>query len=221
MSASKPERAQEPVVVGSLVGLLLVLWLGFFFHRSPQFAGSAGGGVLAVLAALGVIGAALYSPLKRASAGPGLLRWHVFLGVAAALLAVLHTAHRFDSTLGIALSAMVLAVVLSGFAGRHLLMLAGTDERDLRNRLEMARLEYARIAEQAARGEALRFAAGGEALALAEAMADLEYGLAAQQGLRRALSRWRVVHLAASFALLTLLALHVWAVLEFGLRWFR
>lgn len=107
------------------------------------------------------------------------------LAVAAALLALLHTGHKFQSTLGMVLTAAMLAVVLSGLAGRY----------------------------------ALSPAAGGQALA--EAMADLEYGLAAREQLRRVLARWRRLHRAASIALFALLALHIWAALEFGLRWLR
>ncbi len=215
------ERLDEPATVAALVVLLLVLWLGFFVHRSPQFAGSAWGVALAVAAALALIGAGAYGLLKGASGTGGRLRWHVHLGVVAALLALLHTGHKFQSTLGMVLTAAMLAVVLGGFAGRYVLALVGEDERDLRNRLESLRLEYRRLAADAAGGAVLSPAAGGLALALAEAMADLEYGLAARERLRRVLARWRWLHRAASLTLFALLALHIWAALEFGLRWLR
>lgn len=39
---------RERLIVSGLVVLMLVTWLGFVLHRSPDFAGSAWGGVLAV-----------------------------------------------------------------------------------------------------------------------------------------------------------------------------
>jgi hypothetical protein len=45
-------KEREPFIVGGLVALLLVLWLGFLFHASPRFAGSLWGGVFGVSGAL-------------------------------------------------------------------------------------------------------------------------------------------------------------------------
>lgn len=33
-------KEREPLVVGGLVALLLLLWLGFLFHASDRFPGS-------------------------------------------------------------------------------------------------------------------------------------------------------------------------------------
>ena len=221
MSASKPEAAQrwdERATVSALVAVLLVLWLGFFVHASADFAGSLSGTALGVLAALGMIGAAVYGPVKRSArlrkslaVWPGLaalLQWHVLLGAGAGIVALAHTAHQFESTLGIALTALMLGVVLSGFGGRYVRALVGEDVRDLRNDLETLRLEYQR-------------GAGVRALELVEAMADLEYGLAAQERLQRLLALWMRVHLWLSLVFFALLALHVWAAFEFALRWWR
>lgn len=233
MSASKPEvlrRWDERVTVSVQVAVLLVLWLGFFVHASADFAGSLSGTALGALAALGMIAAAAYGLVKR-SAGlrravtarvgmARLLQWHVVLGAAAAIVALLHSAHKFESPLGIALTALMFAVVLSGFGGRYLRALAGEDVRDLRNDLETLRLEYRQRTGELAR-EAAPGAAGVQALELVEAMADLEYGLAAQERLQRLLALWLRLHLWLSLAFFALLALHVWAGFEFALRWLR
>ena len=58
-----------------------------------------------------------------------------------------------------------------------------------------------------------------QTLELVEAMADLEYGLATQERLQRLLALWMRLHLWLSFAFFALLAVHVWAAFEFGLRW--
>ena len=51
-------------------------------------------------------------------------------------------------------------------------------------------------------------------------MADIEHAVAMEERLRTLLKRWVVAHIALSIALYTLLGLHVWAGIEFGLRWF-
>jgi len=207
MSASKPEALQrwdERATVSALVAVLLVLWLGFFVHASADFAGSAWGTALGALSGLGMIAAGSYGLVKRRSRR--LLQCHALLGAATAIVALLHTAHKFGSPLGIVLTAFMLAVVVSGFGGRYLRTLVGEDVRDLRNDLETLRLEYRR---------------GVRSLELVEAMADLEYGLAAQERLQGLLAIWMRVHLWLSLAFFALLAVHVWAAFEFALRWLR
>ena len=91
-------KQQERLIIGGLVALMLVLWLGFLVHRSPRFPGSTWGG------ALGVSGAALmlvplaYSvvkrirPLKRLVTRrvsmATLLKWHICAGVVGPILEV-------------------------------------------------------------------------------------------------------------------------------------
>ncbi len=41
-------RKREPLLIGCLVALLYIVWLGFPVHAAPGFAGSFWGGVLAV-----------------------------------------------------------------------------------------------------------------------------------------------------------------------------
>jgi hypothetical protein len=124
-------REQEPLVVGGLVGLLLVLWLPFPFHAAPRFAGSPVGGALGVAAAILMVVPLAYSVVKRVPALKRrlsrrvplrtLLTWHIYAGIFGPILGVLHSGHDYESPLGVGLVAMTLVVVLSGFAGRYLL----------------------------------------------------------------------------------------------------
>jgi hypothetical protein len=59
------------------------------------------------------------------------------------------------------------------------------------------------------------------ALRLSESMADLEYAIKTHEAFRRWFAGWLRFHLVISFVLYGLLALHVWAGIYFGLRWFR
>lgn len=154
-------QERERTVVGSLVVLLLVLWLGFLWHRSPHFAGSAWGGVLGVSGGALMLWPIGYSLIKRVPAMKAavtrrvplrtLLAWHVYTGVLGALLALLHTGHKFQSPLGVALTATMFGAVLSGYVGRHLLGLLSHELRDRQEILARLRESYQRTAEELAR----------------------------------------------------------------------
>lgn len=228
-------HGNDRIVVGALVTLMLVLWLGFLLHRSPDFAGSGWGGLLAIGGTGLMLVPVAYSLTKRvaflrralAKSMGRFLDVHIYAGLVGAILVLLHTGHKFQSTLGIALTAMTLLVVLSGFVGRYLLGFIAEDSRDRRNRLEVLRSEYQRVARglstvpMNAPGAAALPAASAQVLPLVSSIADLEYGLAAEDRLRRFFARWLRVHLLITTILYGLLALHVWAAIEFGLRWFR
>ncbi|MFA5937719.1 MAG: hypothetical protein WC809_00060 [Sinimarinibacterium sp.] len=221
-------RQHDRVVVTGIVGLLALLWLGFLVHRSPDFAGSAWGGVFAVSGAALMLVPLIYSivkriaPLRRA-VGPGMrtfLVWHIYAGLAGAALVLVHSGHKFQSPLGIALTAMTLLVVLSGFVGRYLLGFIAEDVRAKQDHLAALRGTFDRVAAMAANGGAA-VPAGMPALPLVESMADLEYGIRSDERLLTFFSWWLKFHLLISAILYGLLGLHIWAALEFGLRWFR
>jgi ferredoxin-NADP reductase len=209
-------RGHRAVTAG-LVAVLGSVCLGFVVHRSPRFAGSLLG------SALGATGAALtlvplaYAIVRRV---PGLrrrvtrhvalatlLRVHVACGLVGPILAVLHTWHRFEHPVGIALTAAVLVVAGSGFVGHELLR--RTDQR----RAELLAL---RAALHARLGSGVR---ADEAAAIVDAMADLELSSEAYEKVRRWMRHWRCAHVVLTTALFSLLALHIWAALYVGVRW--
>ena len=227
----EPRRSDDRAVASGLVLLMLVLWLGFVFHRSPRFAGSAWGGLFAVSGSMLMLVSLAYTLIKRieplrktlgAHLGMGkLLQAHTYCGLVGAILVLVHTGHKFQSTLGIALTTMSLLVVLSGFAGRYFLGFISEDVRDRRNRLETLRAAYQRIVADIGQvAAAMAPMVERQAQSLVEAMADLEYGLKAEERLSQVFSVWLRVHILSSVLLYLLLGLHVWAALEYGLRWF-
>jgi len=110
---------------------MLLLWLGFPLHQSQRFAGSFWGGVFGVVGALLMLVPLLYLFVKRIKrlkrkvsqwvSMKTLLAWHIYAGVLGPILVVIHSGHKFESTLGIVLTAMTLLVVVSGFVGRYLM----------------------------------------------------------------------------------------------------
>lgn len=251
-------RQRERGVITGLVALLLILWLGFAVHRTPRFAGSAVGGILAVAGALLMVSAGAYSLVRRIT-GPkraitqhitmrSLLVWHVYTGIFASIFGLLHTGHKFQSTLGIVLTAAMLAVVFTGYVGRYLLNYVSQEVREKRDLLSRLQIEYdaalaelrlhpapaaalplagtaARILSSVSQTVALARSAGDETLArairLADAIADVEYSVQAHDTLKVAFSRWLRIHIAASILLYLLLGLHIWSGIRYGLRWFE
>ena len=251
-------KERERILVSGLVILLLVLWLGFAVHRSPRFPGSLWGGALGVSGALLMLSSLVYSLVKRTGSLKSavtkrtpmrtLLAWHVYTGVVGAILAILHTGHKFNNALGILLTAAMLLSVVSGFVGRHFMKQVSQDLREKEDMLRRMRESYRQTAEElarhpepavtlaASRGFAGRLAGAffardeeiepgrlslsSRAVSLAESVADLEYAVKTHDLLKRRFAIWLTVHIATSLAFYILLALHVWAAIYFGLRWF-
>lgn len=252
-------KEHDRLVATGLMVLMLVLGLGFLVHRSSRFAGSALGGALGVSGAVLMLVPLAYMvtkripPLKRAVTRRvpmrTLLAWHVYAGIVGPILGLLHTGHKFDSPLGIALTAMMVIVVLSGFVGRYLMGQFSQTIREKKEMLTGLELAYRQTAGELAAhpnqvaivsplaGFWSRIAAGlllarpavGQAmmstpiraLRLSESMADLEYAIKTHEGFKRWFAGWLRFHIVISFVLYGLLALHTWAEIYFGLRWFR
>ena len=251
-------RERERSVVTGIGVLLLLLWIGFAVHRSPSFPGSLRGFVLAVSgAALMVLPSLAYAfvkrvrPLKRwispRAPLPRLLAWHVYAGIVGAVLALLHSAHRFDSPLGIALTATMLLTIFSGYVGRHFLRHISVEVREKQQLLDQLIATYNHLARETAaqpvrlavlavssnlwsrvRRRVISAGRTGEdrflqqahrAVQVADSIADLEYSIKAHQLLKRRSRVWLAAHIVTSIAFYVLLALHVWAAFYFGLRW--
>ena len=191
-------------------------------------------------------------PLKRAVTSRVsiriLLAWHIYAGVLGPILAILHTAHKFESPLGIALTMMMLVVVLSGFTGRYLMSRFSESIRDKKKMLTELESAYrATAAELAAHREEVAvmrpftgfltrvvgsvFVDSGDtdsdampasvrALRLSESIADVEYAIRTHEDFKRAFGVWLKFHIVISLVLYVLLGLHIWSALHFGLRWF-
>lgn len=250
---------RERIVVGGLVLLQLIFWLGFLVHRSPRFPGSLTGGILAIAGALlmlvfplGYAAVKRIPPVKkilsRRISISTLLTWHLYTGVFGSILAILHTGHRFESNLGIVLTAMMLLTVFSGYVGRHFLSyvtLELHEKQALLNKLATiynqtvgapANQPDATVTAPASHGILTQMFTGFivpetsavermpspayRAVHLADSIADLEYAIKTHELFKRRSAIWLKLHIATSAAFYICLVLHVWSELYFGLRWF-
>ena len=246
-------KERERVVVTGVLGVLLLGWLGFLVHRSPRFPGSGVGAAFGIAGAVLMIVPLAYPiakriPLLNARITPrvslqSLLTLHVYAGILGPLLALIHTGHKFDSLLGIVLTAVMLLVVVSGFAVRYLLTYCNQEIKDKLVLLQTARGDLdsawgvleSSPGEMSALPKAPLFAAGlaslgfelssngpaGEVTRIAESVADLEYGVRTHELFKRWFGRSLKLHIVLSVILYLLLALHIASGVYFGLRWLR
>ncbi len=245
-------RDREGTVVTLLVLLMLSIWLGFLLHSSPRFAGSLSGGVLGVTGSvLMFVPLAAYSVVKRVRiikrrvtgwiSLRTLLAVHIYMALLGSILVLLHTGHKFDSPLGMGLTATVLLVVLSGFTGRYLMKHIGRGLREKEQMLRGLQLGFEQTGDALARqmvettsirsmvlrpwswlgGQSPTEDSASSVSAVAGAIAEFEYSIAVHGWMKNWFRRWLRFHLVISGALGFLLGLHVWSGVYYGLRWFQ
>ena len=108
-------KNRERFIVSSIFALLVFGWLGFLLHVSPRFAGSGLGAVFGIAGAVLMLLPLIYVFVKRipflkehVARYISLQTWlsiHIYTGIVGALLALIHTGHKYHSPLGIALTA--------------------------------------------------------------------------------------------------------------------
>ncbi|VAX38279.1 hypothetical protein MNBD_PLANCTO02-1956 [hydrothermal vent metagenome] len=167
-------KEREKIVATGLTIFMLILWVGFLFHHSAQFAGSLWGGVFALSGALLMLVPLLYMIIKRVKPLKSkvttyvsmrtLLALHIYAGIVGPILVLLHTGHKFESPLGIALTGLTLVVVISGFVGRYLMGQFSKEIREKKTMLNQLKLIYQqtanKLATQPQQAETIRFFSG-------------------------------------------------------------
>lgn len=246
-------KERERIVVTGVLGVLLLGWLGFLVHRSPRFAGSGAGAVFGIVAAVFLLVPLAYPIVKRIPwiqskvtahiSMQSLLAAHVYAGIIGPLFAIIHTGHKYDSWLGVALTSVMLLAVVSGFAVRYLLTFVSHEISDKLILLQTARGDLDSAwgvlekspAEMRGLPKAPFLAAGlaslglqlpfggpaGDVTRIAESVADLEYAIRTHELFKRWFIRSLYLHIALSVILYALLALHIGSGVYFGLRWLR
>lgn len=212
---------KEQLTVGLLLATVALFAPGFLLHAAPRFPGSLAGSLLGILGATAMVLLLVFSLAKRLTwlkdrvSLRAFLSFHVYAGAIGAVFGILHTGHKYQSPLGMALVTAMLILVMSGFVGRYYLVQIGTDIRDQRQELGVLRVRYD------------TFVANGLAAAwpdmpvpaLIAAIADLEDAIDRREVLKTACSRWVILHVVAAIVFYPLLALHIWSGVYHGLRW--
>ncbi len=222
----------EKVIVEGLLSALALTAPAFLLHSAPRFPGSLAGGALGIAAAVLFVALLAYAVVKRQGRVKALLSarrvslgailtFHVYAGAIGAVLGVLHSGHKLESPLGVGLMVSMLLVVATGFVGRYFLVELGQDLRDQQRQLSVLRDRYDSLALSAVglKDEVVVDPSGLKVNHLLGAISDLEFAIGARETLKRALNRWVVAHILAAIVMYTLLALHIWSGVYYGLRW--
>lgn len=246
-------KEREKIIVSGLVTLLLLIWFGFVFHSDPSFAGSGWGLVFGIAGTLLMFVPLLYlvikriKPLKKAITRHVSMRTmlaiHIYAGVIGPVLVVIHSGHKYESPIGIALIAMTLVVVLSGFIGRYLMSVIGREIREKKEMLGELETDYDIAVGKLGGADRLHLLRGVgpvratvvrvfaplfqnlgdpaeiEVVRLADAIADVEYAMRTHQTFKRYFSKWLKLHIFISVVLYMLIALHIFSEWYFGIRW--
>ncbi|MCS3727262.1 iron reductase [Bradyrhizobium betae] len=230
---------RERSIVDIVFASLLLLAPAFLLHSDPRFAGSLAGFALGASAA-GLMVLLLIYPLAKYVRGfkpllgrivsmRTLLEFHVYAGIVAAFLGLLHTGHKFQSPLGIALIVSMLVVVVTGFVGRYYLPQTAAEIREQQSRLATLRAAYDRTALALAESEigdpGVAPPASASAvqevpiLQVVEGISDIEYSIGSQEAIKKVFMQWIGVHVVAAIAMYAMLALHIAGEVYYGLRW--
>jgi hypothetical protein len=226
------------LIVDIVLASLLLFAPAFLLHSDRRFAGSLAGSALGFCAA-GLMLLLLVYPVVKYSVSlkarvtrrisvRTLLDVHVYAGTAAAFLALLHTGHKLDSPLGIALVVSMLIVVVTGFVGRYYLPQTAAEIRGQQSQLGTLRSVYERLAaslsshEATAPGVSTTGASVLQAVPLSQlvdGISDLEAAIGSSETIRTVFTPWVGAHVIAAIIMYALLALHVAAEVYYGLRW--
>ncbi len=255
----KDLKERERLVVTGLTVIFLILWLGFVFHQSPRFAGSLLGSLIGIVGSLLMLVPLAYVAIKRIKrlkkfvtakfSMRTLLAWHIYSGILGPILVLIHTGHKFESTLGSLLTLMTIVVVVSGFVGRYLMRQLSQGIKEKKSKRSELEAAYAAKAQTlSARGSSSGRSIAGiskfrfrlvswffdkddvldpelratvEAVQISDALADVEYALKSHEIIKAFFSRWLKFHIALSLLLYGLLALHVASGFYFGMRWLQ
>lgn len=237
-------REKNVLVIGGLVVLLTLLPFGYLFHINPRFPGSFPGSLIGIAGAVLMLVPLAYLIIKRV---PSLRSWvtrhvsmqtllaiHIYAGVLGPILGLVHSAHKFESPLGVSLTGMMLIVVVSGYIGRYLLAQLVRATRGRRSELADLQIALSRTpADPPVRWRRwvlnwTRLFTAKAAIPspplpsrheLAQAIADVEFAVRAEVVVQRLFGQWLKLHILIAMILYLLLALHVWSGLYYGLRW--
>ncbi len=245
-------KNSERIIVSSIFAVLIFAWLGFLLHVSPRFAGSGLGAVFGISGAVLMLFPLIYTVVKRLPLFKGISKsvslqtWlsiHIYTGIVGALLALIHTGHKYHSPVGIALTATMMLVVVTGFVLRYLTRFVNVDMKDKLLLLQTARgdldsawgvleksaaerkdLPKAPLLTTGLASLGLSFASdtpAGRVTTLAEGVADLEYSVRTHEVLKRWFARALTLHIILAVAMYALLAAHITSGIYFGLRWLQ
>lgn len=236
---------REKNINGLLAVFFVVLAAGFVLHRSETFAGGLTGHLIGIVGAVMMFLTLVYPFKKRVLGRRGKqnpLSRHIFYGLMGPSLAVVHSAHKLDSLIGLLTFVAMLMVVLSGIIGRFLFRRVSRSLKDQQHELSMLKDVFQKRKEEVAACDVyfeLEPAAekGNETdlnnespeeeqerqceqlFDLARSISELEYTTTFFESTKSLFSKWMKVHHLLTLFLFSFVIVHILTVLYYGLRW--
>ncbi len=237
----------EKNITALLAIFFVILVLGFLVHQSPTFAGSLAGHVFGIIGTILLFLTLVYPFRKRVLRKRGKqnpLNSHMYYGLIGPSLVVIHSAHKFASTIGVLCFLSMFVVVLSGIVGKFLFRRVNRTLRQQKDDLGALRrlfekrkkemeLSLADLGSQEAnqpggnevesiRAEQMdleREEKHEELLDLAHSIAEFEHAVNVFSGTKTLFSRWVGVHYLLTIFFFSMAIVHVLTTLYYGLRW--
>ena len=232
---------QERNIAAYLSLFFVALFLTVFIHQSATFAGSLTGHLVGIGGAFLMFMALAYPVRKRLLGRKGKenpLTRHILYGLLGSSLALVHSAHKFGSAVGLILLVATFVLVFSGIVGFFLFRKISRtlkDQKDdldvLRNRLEAQKQDVKACAVhldlepatalnlQDEEGETELERRCRDAMDLAHSIVELDYTVAVFTRVKRLFSLWTRIHYFLALCLFSILIVHILDVLYYGIRW--
>jgi len=232
---------QERNIAAYLSLFFVALFLTVFIHQSATFAGSLSGHLVGIGGAALMFMALAYPVRKRILGKRGKenpLTRHILYGLLGSSLAVVHSAHKFGSAVGLILLLATFLLVSSGIVGFFLFRKVSRTLKDqkgdldvLKNRLEARRQDVRACAPRLdleaftesdlpnGDGETDLERRCRETMDLAHSVVELEYTAAVFSRMKRLFSLWTKVHYVLALFLFSILVVHILHALYYGIRW--
>ena len=226
---------------------LIILFVAFPLDR---FSGSIPGHLFGIAGASFMAAALMYPYRKRVRGLKGKanpLQTHVYLGLTGAILVTLHAAGR-SSTIGMLVYLTMFLVVMSGVVGRILFAKVNRSLKHQKEEAEALRASFRSLKKQIdpricfkafrfdreaaasteddadeieAETDSNEMARCREFRILAESIAEKEEVIQVYDRTKSLFRFWNAVHVNLTLVLFSLLIVHVFATIYYGLRWLQ
>jgi len=238
----------EKNIIALLSIFFVVFTLGFLFHQSPTFAGSLFGHVVGIAGTIIMSLTLIYPFRKRVLKRKGKrnpLNSHIYYGLVGPSLVVIHSAHKFSSTIGVLCFLSMFVVVVSGIVGKFLFRRVSRSLKQQKSDLGALKSLFMHRKEDVEKCKGFldkekRTLSGTKdyevtqdefidiegqqrcevLLNLAHSITELEHTVGIFSGTKTLFSRWIRVHYLLTALLFAMVIVHVLTTLYYGLRWF-
>ena len=228
-----------------LATIFVSLAVIFLVFPVPAFGGTGIGHLVGIIGSILMLMTLIYPYRKRILKKKGRknpLNPHIYYGIVGPTLVVVHSGHKFASTIGVVVFLGMLLVVLSGIVGRFLFKKVNRSVREQKKEIDALHDLFRQRKTAISREDLERYLAGqvlyekdeaetdapeGEVVyrkcrelqEIAHAIAEGEQAVKTFATVKTAFTRWILVHIYLSVFLFAMLLVHILSTFYYGFRW--